>query len=140
MGSNDLSPKEAVFNTSPSIRHTSTLNIHDQRHAYDFFSANFITAIIGLVYFPSHKIPTSADTALKLSTKAEAVFSQVIFGWLADKVGRKKMYGLELIIILIGIFGQTITGEGPAFFFRGPLIFWRVFWVLVSEATVLFHL
>lgn len=36
------------------------------------------------------------------------------------------MYGLELIIILVGTFGQTITGQGPALSFLGPLIFWRV--------------
>ena len=94
--------------------------------AYDLFSANFITAIIGLVYFADHKIPTSADTAIKLSTTAGAVIGQVVFGWLADRLGRKRMYGLELIIILVGTFGQTITGQGPAVAFLGPLIFWRV--------------
>ena len=36
------------------------------------------------------------------------------------------MYGLELFIMLIGTFGQTITGQGPAISFLGPLIFWRV--------------
>ena len=94
--------------------------------AYDLFSANFITTMIGLVYFPGHTIPTSADTAIKLSTTAGAVIGQVVFGWLADKLGRKRMYGLELIIILVGTFGQAITGTGPAVSFLGPLIFWRI--------------
>ncbi|KAL2394654.1 Inorganic phosphate transporter PHO84 [Exophiala dermatitidis] len=118
MASHILPSKEETFNTAPNDSHGPD--------AYDLFSANFITAIIGLVYFPGHKIPTSADTAIKLSTTAGAVIGQVIFGWLADKLGRKRMYGLELIIILVGTFGQTITGQGPALSFLGPLIFWRV--------------
>lgn len=94
--------------------------------AYDLFSANFITTMIGLAYFNGHTIPTQADTAIKLSTTAGAVIGQVLFGWLADKLGRKRMYGLELIIILVGTFGQTLTGFGPGLSFLGPLIFWRV--------------
>ena len=94
--------------------------------AYDLFSANFITTMIGLAFFPSHTIPAQADTAIKLSTAAGAVIGQVLFGWLCDKLGRKRMYGLELIIILLGTFGQSISGAGPALSVLGPLIFWRV--------------
>ena len=61
--------------------------------AYDLFSANFITTMIGLAFYKSHVIPTSVDTAIKLSTTAGAVLGQVVFGWLADKLGRKRMYG-----------------------------------------------
>lgn len=75
--------------------------------AYDLFSANFITTMIGLSFFNSHTIPTQADTAIKLSTTAGAVIGQVLFGWLADKLGRKRMYGVELIIIIMGTFGQS---------------------------------
>ena len=37
------------------------------------------------------------------------------------------MYGVELIIIIIGTFGQAISGSGPGINVLGPLIFWRVF-------------
>lgn len=94
--------------------------------AYDLFSANFITSLIGLSFYNTHVIPTQADTAIKLSTTAGAVIGQVLFGWLADKLGRKRMYGLELIIILIGTFGQAISGAGHGLSILGPLIFWRI--------------
>jgi len=45
---------------------------------------------------------------------------------LCDKLGRKRMYGLELIIILLGTFGQSISGACPGLAVVGPLIFWRV--------------
>lgn len=155
MDSPDFSSKKRVSNDSPNIPRASELTVHERRRkslaevdaapvglshlravlvagtgfftdAYDLFSANFITALIGLVYFSGHTIPTSADTAIKLSTTAGAVLGQVVFGWLADKLGRKRMYGLELIIMLVGTFGQTISGRGPGVAFLGPLIFWRV--------------
>lgn len=94
--------------------------------AYDLFSANFITTMIGLAFFRSHTIPTQVDTAIKLSTTAGAICGQVVFGYLADKLGRKRMYGLELIIILIGTFEQSISGAGPGLAVLGPLIFWQV--------------
>jgi MFS family permease len=82
---------------------------------------------LGLSFFKSHVIPTQADTAIKLSTTAGAIIGQVLFGWLADKLGRKKMYGVELIIIIIGSFDQATTGSGPSLAMLGPLIFWRAF-------------
>lgn len=103
----DIHPtKAAVLQDAVTNPHASRLSVHDQRckalaeldsapvglshlravlvpgtgfftDAYDLFSVNFITAIIGLVYFPGHTIPTSADTAIKLSTTAGAVIGQV---------------------------------------------------------------
>ena len=47
--------------------------------AYDLFSANFITTMIGRAYAKSNTIPTQADTAIKLSATAGAVIGQVLF-------------------------------------------------------------
>lgn len=94
--------------------------------AYDLFSANFITQMIGLAYYPDGIMPTSADTAIKLSTTAGAIVGQVLFGWLADKLGRKRMYGIELMVILAGTLGQALSSAGPALPVLLPIIFWRV--------------
>jgi PHS family inorganic phosphate transporter-like MFS transporter len=37
------------------------------------------------------------------------------------------MYGVELVIIIIGSFGQATIGSGPSLAMLGPLIFWRAF-------------
>lgn len=94
--------------------------------AYDLFSANFITQMIGLAYYPDGAMPTTADTAIKLSTTAGAIVGQVLFGWLADKLGRKRMYGVELMVILAGTLGQALSSAGPALPVLLPIIFWRV--------------
>lgn len=84
--------------------------------------------MIGIVY--SHKtkgvLPVSSDTAIKVSTSAGTVVGQFGFGALADIVGRKRMYGLELIVIIVATLAQALSGPGPATDIVGLLIFWRV--------------
>lgn len=94
--------------------------------AYDLFSANFITQLIGLAYYPDGMISSTHDTAIKLSTTAGAVVGQVFFGWLADKLGRKRMYGIELMVILMGTVGQALSAQGPSVPIVLPIIFWRI--------------
>ena len=58
--------------------------------------------MLGVVFWQnSHDkgiIPSSADTAIKAAAFGGIVVGQLAFGWLADVVGRQKMYGLELIV------------------------------------------
>ncbi len=67
--------------------------------AYDLFVVSNLTIMLGIVFWPQAKgkMPTSADTAIKVSTSAGTVIGQVGFGALADIFGRKRMYGIELI-------------------------------------------
>jgi len=62
--------------------------------------------MLGVVFWHTAKskpgiIPVSSDTAIKVATSGGTVIGQVGFGILADILGRKKMYGLELILIII---------------------------------------
>ncbi|KAF2835889.1 MFS transporter [Patellaria atrata CBS 101060] len=99
--------------------------------AYDIFAINLAIAMMGVVYFQDRAtkagtMPTNADTAIKVSTSAGTVIGQVGFGILADIVGRKKMYGLELIIIIFATLAQALTSDSAAISFVGLIIFWRV--------------
>lgn len=69
---------------------------------------------------------TPQDTAIKVSTSAGTVLGQVGFGALADILGRKKMYGLELILIITATLAQALTGPGLSTSIVGLMIFWRV--------------
>ncbi len=84
--------------------------------------------MLGIVYKHDNKgvLLTSQDTAIKLATSAGTVLGQVGFGTLADIVGRKKMYGLELILIIVATLAQSLTGPGPGTSVVGLIIFWRV--------------
>ena len=97
--------------------------------AYDIFAINLVTNMLGVVYWSkSNKgnIPQSSDTAIKVATSGGTVLGQVGFGYLADVVGRKKMYGLELILIIFATLAQSLSAASPALSITGVLIFWRV--------------
>ncbi|EMC99948.1 hypothetical protein BAUCODRAFT_356761 [Baudoinia panamericana UAMH 10762] len=102
--------------------------------AYDIFAIGMVTTMLGVVYWNSTRIatakrgmiPASADTAIKAATSAGTVIGQLGFGYLADQVGRKRMYGLELIVIIFATLAQALTSRSPAITIVGVIIFWRV--------------
>ena len=99
--------------------------------AYDIFAINLVTAMLGVVYWQTARskpgtIPEHSDTAIKVATSGGTVLGQVGFGALADIVGRKRMYGLELIIIIFATLAQALSASSPAISVVGLIIFWRV--------------
>ncbi|KJX96209.1 inorganic phosphate transporter pho84 like protein [Zymoseptoria brevis] len=98
--------------------------------AYDIFAIGIVTTMLGVVYAQGGatpgKLPVSSDTAIKVATSGGTVLGQLGFGFLADVVGRKKMYGLELILIIFATLAQALTSDSPAITLTGTIIFWRV--------------
>ena len=89
--------------------------------------------MLGVVFFNDSKshgtTPTNSDTAIKVATSGGTVIGQLGFGYLADMVGRKKMYGLELIIIIFATLAQALSSPSHAISITGLIIFWRVLMV-----------
>ncbi|KAI0185368.1 phosphate permease [Xylaria flabelliformis] len=96
--------------------------------SYDIFVVSLLNVMLGIVYFQDAKgkLPQSSDNAIKLATSAGTVIGQLGFGYLADHVGRKKMYGVELIIIIFATIGQALASGSPSVNIVGLIIFWRV--------------
>jgi PHS family inorganic phosphate transporter-like MFS transporter len=98
--------------------------------SYDIFAINLVTAMLGVVFFNDKKskgtIPPNSDTAIKVATSGGTVLGQLGFGYLADVVGRKRMYGLELIIIIFATLAQALSSSSRAISITGLIIFWRV--------------
>jgi len=96
--------------------------------AYDLFVVSLLTIMLGIVFWPQAKgkMPTTADTAIKVSTSAGTVIGQVGFGALADFLGRKRMYGIELIVMIVATLGQALSSPSPGVSVVGLVIFWRV--------------
>ena len=99
--------------------------------AYDIFAIGLVTTMLGVVYWQDAKsktgtIPANSDTAIKVATSGGTVIGQLGFGFLADVVGRKKMYGLELIIIIFATLAQALSSDSPSMSIVGTIIFWRV--------------
>ena len=101
--------------------------------AYDIFAIGLVTTMLGVVYWQDAsgsqrgKIPSNSDTAIKSATSGGTVLGQVFFGILADIIGRKRMYGIELIVIIFGTLAQSLSSDSPSMSIVGLIIFWRIF-------------
>ncbi|KAM6499660.1 Major facilitator superfamily domain containing protein [Amanita muscaria] len=95
--------------------------------AYDIFVINLASTMFGFLPESYDELSTSElrDFCLKVATPVGTLFGQVIFGWLADRMGRKKMYGIELMIMIVGTFGQALAGATQTVSLVGTLIVWR---------------
>ncbi|WWD17991.1 phosphate:H+ symporter [Kwoniella shandongensis] len=93
--------------------------------AYDIFSISIAATMIGYVYHNGGANSTNQDLGIKVAHSIGTFFGQLLFGFLADHVGRKRMYGIELMIIIVGTLGQTVTGHAPGINFYGVMIMWR---------------
>ncbi|RSH85349.1 Inorganic phosphate transporter pho84 [Saitozyma podzolica] len=93
--------------------------------AYDIFSISIAATMIGYVYHQGGSNTTNQDLGIKVAHSIGTFFGQLLFGWAADQIGRKRMYGVELMIIIIGTLGQAVAGEAAAISVYGVIIMWR---------------
>ncbi|KAI0279767.1 phosphate transporter [Russula aff. rugulosa BPL654] len=93
--------------------------------AYDIFAINIAAQMLGYVYGHNHVLNINQDLGVKVATPIGNLFGQLLFGWLADVLGRKRMYGVELMIIIVATFGQAISGESATVSVLGAIMTWR---------------
>lgn len=91
--------------------------------------------MIGYVISGGGKLTANQDLGLKISTPIGTLVGQLLFGWLADVYGRKRMYGIELMIIIVGTLAQAVSGSGPALTLIGVLVMWRFIMVRAALAS-----
>lgn len=93
--------------------------------SYDVFAINLAVSMMSYVFWKG-SMPASTQTLLKVSTSVGTVIGQVGFGTLADIVGRKKIYGLELIVMIACTVLQCTLGAAPGVNFVAVLTFYRI--------------
>ncbi|KAH9847518.1 inorganic phosphate transporter [Lenzites betulinus] len=104
--------------------------------AYDIFAINIVSVMLGFLYgsggdsdfskLSSRTLSTSQEIGIKIATPAGVLFGQLLFGWLGDLLGRKRIYGMELMLIIVATFGQTLCAPAIGVSMMGVLIFWRL--------------
>ncbi|GAA0171625.1 secondary carrier transporter [Lithospermum erythrorhizon] len=90
--------------------------------AYDLFSISIVTKLLGRLYYYKEgsrrpgSLPPGVSSSVTGVALVGTLFGQLFFGWLGDKMGRKKVYGLTLALMVIcsiasGLsFGKTPKG------------------------------
>ncbi|KAJ5255873.1 hypothetical protein N7497_006681 [Penicillium chrysogenum] len=99
--------------------------------AYEMFALNLAVTMLGIVYWQgedsgSGRIPFGLEAAIKVATLAGAAVGQLVFGWLADRIGRRRVYGYGLTVIILTTLAQAMSSSSRAITMSGILIFWRV--------------
>ncbi|KAG6727036.1 hypothetical protein I3842_02G111200 [Carya illinoinensis] len=90
--------------------------------AYDLFCISLVSKLLGRIYYtkpdlekPGTLPPNVAD-AVNGVALCGTLAGQLFFGWLGDKLGRKKVYGITLVLMVVcsvgsGLsFGQSANG------------------------------
>lgn len=83
--------------------------------------------MLGEVYYGG-TMPHSYLIGINIATLGGTILGQIGFGLAADRWGRRKMYGHELVITIAGTLGCAMasTGSHGSMSLIGWLCFWRV--------------
>ncbi|RKP39013.1 phosphate transporter [Dimargaris cristalligena] len=79
--------------------------------AYDLFIINQASSMMAYVYYGESTLPKDWDLGVKVATQVGTMFGQLVFGWLGDHYGRQRIYGIELMIIIIGTIGSALSAS-----------------------------
>jgi len=67
--------------------------------------------MLGLVYFDG-SIPKGDSVLIGLSLLVGTFFGQLILGVLGDRFGRRRVYGIELVVLSVATVLMAITSKG----------------------------
>lgn len=83
--------------------------------------------MIAYVYW-KNEVSSFRLTCINIATLTGTLMGQVSFGFLADKKGRKKMYGIELVMLIGATLGVVMSSRGynGSMSIYAWLIFWRI--------------
>ncbi|KAG6230322.1 hypothetical protein E4U26_008019 [Claviceps purpurea] len=92
--------------------------------SYNLFSTNVILASVAFVYYPNGEPWPSL--LINVFTLLGSVIGQLLFGFLADYYGRTRLYGIELVLVIVSTIGVATSSRGVGdLSFLGLFIWWR---------------
>ncbi|XP_020593682.1 probable inorganic phosphate transporter 1-4 [Phalaenopsis equestris] len=102
--------------------------------AYDLFSISLVTKLLGRIYYfdPNSNTPGSLPPNVSSAVNGVAfcgtLAGQLFFGWLGDKMGRKRVYGMTLMLMVICSIASGLSFGHTAKSVMSTLCFFR-FWL-----------
>jgi PHS family inorganic phosphate transporter-like MFS transporter len=102
--------------------------------AYDLFSIPIVTRLLGRIYYYNPltgkpgSLPANVNAAVNGVALCGTLAGQLFFGWLGDKLGRKKVYGMTLMMMVISALASGLSFGHTAASVMTTLCFFR-FWL-----------
>ncbi|KAM6544542.1 hypothetical protein CsatB_025278 [Cannabis sativa] len=102
--------------------------------AYDLFCISLVTKLLGRIYYTDlnsakpGNLPPNVAAAVNGVAFVGTLTGQLFFGWLGDKMGRKKVYGLTLLVMVICSVASGLSFGQDAKAVMATLCFFR-FWL-----------
>ena len=102
--------------------------------AYDLFCISVCTKLLGRIYYHHEgaakpgTLPPNVSAAVNGVALCGTLAGQLFFGWLGDKLGRKKVYGITLLLMIICSIGSGLSIGHDAKAVMATLCFFR-FWL-----------
>ncbi|KAF5741898.1 inorganic phosphate transporter 1-4 [Tripterygium wilfordii] len=88
--------------------------------AYDLFCISLVTKLLGRIYYhvdgaaKPGTLPPNVSAAVNGVAFCGTLAGQLFFGWLGDKMGRKKVYGMTLMLMVICSIASGLSfGDDP---------------------------
>ncbi|KAK4421749.1 Inorganic phosphate transporter 1-4 [Sesamum alatum] len=88
--------------------------------AYDLFCISLVTKLLGRIYYHHDgaekpgTLPPNVSAAVNGVAFCGTLAGQLFFGWLGDKLGRKKVYGMTLMLMVIASVASGLSfGDRP---------------------------
>nr|WEA77306.1 Pht1;2 [Wurfbainia villosa]WKE35831.1 Pht1;2 [Wurfbainia villosa] len=102
--------------------------------AYDLFCISLVTKLLGRIYYHIDGSPTPGSLPPSVSAAVNGVAfcgtlsGQLFFGWLGDKMGRKRVYGMTLMLMVLCSIASGLSFGSSASGVMITLCFFR-FWL-----------
>ena len=84
--------------------------------AYDLFSISILTKLLGRIYFQDYhpgakpgQLPINQNAAVTALALVGTLLGQLLFGYLGDRFGRKKVYGVSLALMIFSSIASGMT-------------------------------
>ncbi|GMI69025.1 phosphate transporter 1;7 [Hibiscus trionum] len=88
--------------------------------AYDLFCISLVTKLLGRIYYYKKgsalpgALPPNVSAAVNGVAFVGTITGQLFFGWLGDKLGRKRVYGITLMLMVICSLASGLSfGRSP---------------------------
>lgn len=102
--------------------------------AYDLFCISLVTKMLGRIYYhvdgspKPGSLPPNVAAAVNGVALSGTLAGQLFFGWLGDKMGRKKVYGVTLMLMCLCSIASGLSFGHDAKTVMTTLCFFR-FWL-----------